>query len=85
MLQHVVERDQASEENFRRSHPAVADVLGTQSLEDRPAEDPAHLPVLQAVFGQPLGNQGSDESKGLPAIHLEMEAELCPGEEAAAI
>ena len=86
MLQHVVEREEAPEENFRRSHPAVADVLGTQSLEDRPAEDPAHVPFLQAVFGgQPVGDQGLDESKGLPAIHLEIQEELCPGEEAAAV
>ena len=58
MLQHVVEREQAPEENFRRSHPAVADVLGTQSLEDRPAEEPAHFPFLQAVFGgKPVGDR----------------------------
>ncbi len=86
MLQHVVERKQAPEENFQRSDPAVADVLGTQGPVDLPAEDPAHFLVLQAVLsGNPLADQGLDKSEGLPAVFLEMEAELCPGEEAAAM
>ena len=86
MLQHVVEREQAPEKNFHRSHSAVAYVLGAQGLVDLPAKDPAHLPVLQAVFGgNPLGDQGLDESKDLSAIHLEMEGKLRLGEEAAAM
>ena len=53
---------------------------------DLPAEDPADFPALQAFFGgKPLGDQGLDESKGLPAVHLEVEAELRPGEEAVAM
>ena len=85
MLQHVVEYEQAPE-NFRRSHPTVADVLCAQRPEVPPAEDPAHCPLLQAVFGgKPLGDQGLDESKGLPAVHPDLEAELCPGDEAAAM
>ena len=77
MLDHVVEREQTPEENFPRGHPAVADVFGAQCLVDPPAEDAAHFLVFQSILGgEPFADQGLDESKGLPAAHLEIEGKL---------
>ena len=84
VLEHVVEREQAAEQHFLRSVPAVADVLGAERAVDPASEDPAHLPALELLLGgEPPLEQGPDEPKGLPAIDPEPGGELGAGEHAA--
>ena len=57
----------------------MADAFGAERPVDPPVEDAAHFLVFQLVRGgEPFGDQGLDESKGLQAIHLEIEGKLRP-------
>ena len=69
VLDHVVEREQAPQEHFIGSSPAVADVLGAERAVDPAPADPADFPAFQCLVGcQPSLRHGPDEPKSLPAI-----------------
>ena len=69
MLEHVIEREQAPQEHFIGSDPAVADVLGAERAVDPAPADPADFPAFQCLVGcQPSLRHGPDEPKSLPAI-----------------
>ena len=69
VLEHVIEREQAPQEHFIGSDPAVADVLGPERAVDPAPADPADFPAFQCLVGrQPSLRHGPDEPKSLPAI-----------------
>ena len=69
VLEHVIEREQAPQEHFIGSGPAVADVLGAERAVDPAPADPADFPAFQCLVGcQPSLRHGPDEPKSLPAI-----------------
>lgn len=81
VLQHVVQREQATDQDLRRGDPPVADVLSAQRPVETPAEDPAHLSAFDGVLGdRPLPDQGTDEAQRPPAVDLKVKAKLRSGE-----
>ena len=68
VLEHVVEREQAPQEHFIGSGPAVAEVLGAERAVDPAPADPADFPAFQCLVGcQPSLRHGPDEPKSVTA------------------
>ena len=86
MFEHVVERQQAAQDDLRRGEPTVPDVLGPERLVDAPGRDPADAEpgAVPRLFDGVLAAP-ADEAVGERGIRPADEREVLGAEEHAAV
>ena len=87
MLEHVIEREEAPHEHFRRGDPAAADVFGAESPVDVAPVDPTHAAdagdAAHVLFGgHALCDEGMDGAPHLLGVTTQEPRPLRPGEDA---